>query len=43
MEYEMSALTDGFNDRYFAVGFSEDIYMVSGKDILFLWRYSDKR
>lgn len=33
MEYEMSALTDGFNDRYFAVGFSEDIYM--GKDMVF--------
>lgn len=29
MVFEMSALTDGFNDRYFAVGLSEDIYMVS--------------
>ncbi|XP_045158667.2 putative ferric-chelate reductase 1 homolog [Mercenaria mercenaria] len=33
MVFEMSALTDGFNDRYFAVGFSDDIYM--GKDMVF--------
>ena len=30
MDFEMSAYTDGFNDRYFAVALSEDIYMVSG-------------
>ena len=29
MEFEMSAITDGFNDRYFAVGLSQDKYMVS--------------
>lgn len=33
MQFEMSALTDGFNDRYFAVGLSDDIYM--GKDFVF--------
>lgn len=32
MEFEMSAITDGFNDRYFAIGLSEDIYMVSAQN-----------
>lgn len=33
MDFEMSAYTDGFNDRYFAVALSEDIYM--GGDLVF--------
>lgn len=33
MKFEMSAITDGFNDRYFAVALSEDIYM--GSDMVF--------
>ncbi|KAH3696358.1 hypothetical protein DPMN_083822, partial [Dreissena polymorpha] len=32
-EFEMSAITDGFNDRYFALGLSTDIYM--GDDLVF--------
>ncbi|KAL3869161.1 hypothetical protein ACJMK2_041872 [Sinanodonta woodiana] len=32
INFEMSAITDGFNDRYFAVGFSKDIYM--GEDLV---------
>lgn len=33
MRFEMSAVTDGFNDRYVAVGLSADTYM--GNDIVF--------
>lgn len=33
IEFEMSAITDGFNDRYFALALSEDIYC--GRDLVF--------